>query len=229
MRAAALIMLALNLVLFAWLRGLFGQFPGEGHEPGRLDRQQAAEQFHVLTDRDLQQLKRRAAAAAPAALPPEAASCLEIADFAGDGALARLRQRLADLKLADRASEQTQEQAAWFVVSVPGIRSRAEADKRAEELRGAGERDALVEPAGPPSRFAVVLGAFRDREQARRLLARLEKKGVKGVQAGDAPVTLQSTRVRLRGLDAQAAAQVNALQPEFANQKVQSCTAEAAP
>jgi hypothetical protein len=256
MRVAALLLFMLNLALFGWLRGMFGQFPSEGHEPGRLDQQLGAERIRVLSDRDLQQLRRRAsdatppAAAATAPASPnvantssattapvvsgasnasDASACLEIGQFAGDAALLRFRDRLAETKLADKATEHAQELAGWYAVTVPGLKSRADAERRVEDLRALGERDALIEQTGTPPRFTVLLGVWRDREQARKQIGKLERRGFKGAQAAEGPTSMQTTRIRLRGLDAAATAQVNALQADFPQQKLQPCPTEPAP
>jgi len=79
-----------------------------------------------------------------------------------------------------------------------------------------------------PPRFTLLLGAWRDRDQARKQIARLERRGFKGLQAADGPSSMQTTRIRLRGLDAAATAQVNALQADFPQQKLQACAVEPA-
>src|SRR3989442_1051978 len=78
-------LLLLNLAVFGWLRG---PNRGGGGEPARLDQQVAAERIRVLTDREVQQLEKRAGeaktAAAPGLVPlqPEATvACVEIGEF----------------------------------------------------------------------------------------------------------------------------------------------------
>ncbi len=236
MRALALLLLMLNLALFAVLRGLFGELPASGREPARLEQQIAPERIRVLTDRDVQLLRRRAgesaaaaAAPAPGAAAAEPTGCMEVGDFAGDGALARLRDRLGELKLAEHVSEQAQEVAGWYALSVPAGKSRAEAERRAEELRGPGARDPLVVALGASGRFEIELGDFRDREAARKVLAQLERRGVKGARVADSSAAVQITRVRIRGLEAAALQQLEALQKDFPQQKMQACAPAPAP
>jgi hypothetical protein len=237
MRALVLVLFMLNLALYGWLRGMFGNTGLSGREPGRLEQQVAAERIRVLTDRDVQQLRRRAADAAPAptaaSAPPAGqapdTSCLEITEFAGGGALARFRERLTEMKLIDKSSEQMQELAGWYSITLPAVKTRAEAEHRVEELRSQGERDALIVQLSGPSRFGIELGAFHDKDQARKQLARLERRGVKGARVADAPAVMQVIRVRLRGLDAAGAAQVEVLQKDFPQQKLQACAPAPAP
>jgi cell division protein FtsN len=232
------VLLLLNLALFGWVKGLFGTSSGHGHEAGRLDQQIAAERIRVLTDPEIQQLRRRAAESKPApapvapAAPPldSSISCVEIGDFSSDGQLVRLRERLAELKLADRASEHIQVAPGWYLVYLPPAKSLADAQRRAEELRAQEVRDVLVVQGEGAMRFSILLGSFRDRDLALKQQAQLEKRGVKGARVTENPSGAgQVTRVRVRGLDAAAVQQLEALQKEFAQQKVQACGPEATP
>jgi hypothetical protein len=209
-----------------------------------LDQQVAPERIRVLTDREVQQLRRRAVestptpaplptpvAVAPApALPREAlAPCLEIGDFTSDGPLTRLREKLAEFKLADHASERTQEVPGWYLVYLPPAKTRGDAERRAAELRAQDVRDVLVVLGDGPTRFSILLGSFRDRDLALKHLAQLERRGVKGARVTDNPSGAQATRVRVRGLDAAAALQLQALQKDFPQQKMQACGPDATP
>jgi hypothetical protein len=232
MRALLLSLLAINLALFAWLHGWFGAVPVSGREPSRLDQQVAAERIRVLTDREVQQLERRAseasaAAATAAAAPREgAASCVQIGEFAGEAQLARLREKLAEMRLADRASEQSREVPGWYLVYLPSARSLTEAEQRADQLRAQGVRELLVLKEEGELRYAIGLGSFRDRDLAVKQVAQLERRGIKGARVGDKPTTVRSVRVLIRGADAPAMQQLEALQKEFPQQKIQACAAE---
>lgn len=61
MKLAFLILLLVNLALFAWQQGAFGRFGESGREPERVARQIEAERFRVLSDKDVQKLRERAA------------------------------------------------------------------------------------------------------------------------------------------------------------------------
>jgi len=224
MRTLFLLLLLLNLALLGWIKGMFGAYSVNGREPGRLERQVAPDRIRILTDRDVQLLQRRAAQA-PA---PEVLACLEIGDFAGDSQLDRLRERLAALKLADRASELTQDNPGWYRVYLPPARSLAEAEGRAAQLREQGVRDFLILKDEGALRYAISLGSFRDRDLARKQLALLERRGIKGARVTDNPTVVRSTRVRIRGADAAAAKQLEELQKDFPQQKVQPCGPDAA-
>ncbi|MEP6608076.1 MAG: hypothetical protein ABJA83_05295 [Burkholderiaceae bacterium] len=60
MKLAFLILLLLNLALFAWQQGAFGRFSESGREPERVARQIEAERFRVLSEKEVQKLRERA-------------------------------------------------------------------------------------------------------------------------------------------------------------------------
>jgi hypothetical protein len=234
MRKLFLVLLALNLALFGWLRGLLGTPVGEGREPARLEQQIAAERIRVLTDAEVREVEKRASEKKaappppPAPPPPEAAaSCVELGEFTGEAQLARLREKLAQLKLTDRASEQTRERPGWFLVYLPPEKTAEAAEQRAEQLRGQGLRDVLVMKDEGPLRFAVGVGSFRDRDLARKQVAQLERRGVKGARVAENPTVVRSTRVLIRGAEPAALRQLEEAQKEFPQQKLQPCQPEA--
>jgi hypothetical protein len=232
MRTLFLVLLALNLALFGWLRGMFGAGPISGREPSRLEQQIAAERIRVLTDRDVQQLEKRAsdtkaAAASAAALPLDAAvSCMEIGDFISDAQLTRLRDKLAELKLTDRASEQSRDRPGWFLVYLAPEKTLADAEQRLEQLRAQGLRDLFVLRDEGALRFGIAVGSFRDRDLARKQVAQLERRGVRGARVADSPTAVRSIRVLIRGADAAAIRQLQEAQKEFPQQKLQPCSPE---
>jgi hypothetical protein len=238
-RTIFLVLLALNLALFGWVRGLYGD-TSPGREPLRLEQQIAADRIHVLTEAEVKDAERRAAdakasasaaaaaaaASAAAAAESVAAACIEIGEFTGEGQLVRLRERLAGLKLTDRASEETRDRPGWYVVYLPPEKSAADAEARAEELRGQGLRDVLVYREEGALRYAVGLGSFRDRDAARKQVALLERRGIRGARVAENPTTVRTTRVLIRGAEPAVVKRLLELQKEFPQQRVQPCTAE---
>jgi SPOR domain len=229
MRQLFLVLLLLNVVLFGWLRGWFGQSVS-GREPGRLDQQIAVERIRVLTDREVQQVEKRAHDAKPAQAPiaPLAAdttvACVEIGEFVNETQLSRLRERLAALKLTDRASEQTRDRPGWYQVYLPAERTLADAEQRAEQLRAQGLQDLVVFKEGP-LHFAIGIGSFRDRDQARKQVTLLDRRGVRGARVTDNPTTVRSTRVLIRGAEGTAIRQLeDTAARDFPQQKAQTCT-----
>jgi sporulation related protein len=228
MRALFLVLLLLNMVLFGWLRGWFGHSVS-GREPARLDQQIAAERIRVLTEREVQQLEKRAVDTKVAAGPTAAAAsdatvaCIEIGEFANEAQLTRLRDKLTALRLTDRASEQTRDRPGWYLVYLPAEKTLSEAEQRAEQLRAQGLQDLLVFKEGT-LRFAIGIGSFRERDLARKQVALLDRRGVRGARVTENPTTVRSTRVLIRGADAVAVRQLEDAAKDFPQQKVQPCS-----
>ncbi|HEY4038949.1 MAG TPA: SPOR domain-containing protein, partial [Burkholderiaceae bacterium] len=228
MRQLFLVLLLLNMVLFGWLRGWFGESVS-GREPGRVDQQIAAERIRVLNEQEVQQIERRARDAKAAPAPMAAAAtdstvaCLEIGEFANDAQLARLRDKLTALKLTDRASEQTRDRPGWYLVYLPAERTFADAEQRTEQLRAQGLQDLLIFKEGT-LRFAIGIGSFRDRDLARKQVALLDRRGIRGARITDNPTTVRSTRVLIRGADAAAVRQLQDAAKDFPQQKMQPCS-----
>ena len=98
MKLALLLLLLVNLALFAWQKGAFGPAAEAGREPQRLARQVAAEKIRVLSPEQAAALRGGSKSASSGNASP---SCLEFGDF-DDASLARIQSRLAALALGDR-------------------------------------------------------------------------------------------------------------------------------
>lgn len=224
MKLAFLLLLLVNLALFAWQQGAFGRFTESGREPERVARQIEAERFRVLSEAEVQKLRERATQNKPAGIDLAAAqSCIEFGDF-GPSDAARAESALAALALGSRMSSRNVEVAGFYMVYVPPFKTRAEADRRAEELRKLGVKELLVIGENGPLRFGIGLGSFRDADTAKSHLAALEKLGVKGARVSDKPSVVNATRFQLRELDAAAAQQLAAIRKDFPAQTVRPCT-----
>lgn len=246
MKLVFLLLALANLVLFAWLQGAFGGLPDAGREPERVNRQVEPERVRVLTQQEVQALRSKtkdvpgpsssalpAAVAAPAAASMPAAiaaadlvglTCVEMGDFTAES-VNRVRQRLDNLALGDRMSVRSVEAPGWFMVYVPPLKTRAEVDRRADELRKAGVKEMLVIADNSPMRFGIALGSFKDQDLASRHAADLDRRGIKGVKVADKPSTLQVTRFQLRNVDTTLADVLRAVQKEFNAARFQACAA----
>jgi|OpeIllAssembly_1097287.scaffolds.fasta_scaffold02236_5 hypothetical protein len=235
MKLAFLLLVLVNVALFAWQHGVFGRFAESGREPERIARQVEPERIRVLSEREVQVLRERAAAqsrAAAAAAPPAASgaaldlsvaqSCVEFGDFIGPD-LARVETALLKLGLGSRQSARTVEAPGWYLVYLPPFKTRAEADRAVADLKKSGVKDLLVFADGP-LRLGVSLGSFRDPELAKAHVASLVKLGVKNARVSDKPTAVSATRLQMRELDAEAAQQLGAIAKEFPSQSVRACT-----
>jgi cell division protein FtsN len=109
------------------------------------------------------------------------------------------------------------------MVYVPPFRTRAEVDRRAEELRKAGVKELLVIADNSPMRYGIALGSFKDQELATRHAADLERRGIKGVRVADRPSSVQVLRFQVRAVDAPLAEALRAVQKEFNAARFQAC------
>jgi hypothetical protein len=238
MKLAFLLLVLVNVALFAWQHGVFGRFAESGREPERIARQVEPERIRVLSEREVQVLRERAAAqsrAAAVAAPPSAPangagidlsvaqSCVEFGDFIGPD-LSRAETALLKLGLGSRQSARTVEAPGWYLVYLPPFKTRAEADRAMAELKKSGVKDLLVFSDGP-LRLGVSLGSFRDPELAKAHVASLVKLGVKNARVSDKPTAVSATRLQMRELDAEAAQQLAAIAKEFPTQSVRACSA----
>jgi hypothetical protein len=236
MKLAFLLLVLVNVALFAWQHGVFGRYTESGREPERIARQVEPERIRVLSEREVQVLRERAAAqsrAAAAAAPPSPAngaaldlsvaqSCVEFGDFIGPD-LARVETALLKLGLGSRQSARTVEAPGWYLVYLPPFKTRAEADRAVADLKKSGVKDLLVFTDGP-LRLGVSLGSFRDPELAKAHVASLVKLGVKNARVSDKPTAVSATRLQMRELDAEAAQQLGAIAKEFPSQSVRACS-----
>jgi len=242
MKLAFLVLALANLAFFAWQQGVFGSLPESGREPERVNRQVEAERVRVLTPEEVQALRaktretpRESGALGPtsnASQPggPIAASelvgsaCVEVGDFTIENA-GRVRQRLETVATGDRLTIRSVEAGGWFMVYVPPFKTRAEVDRRADELRKAGVKELLVIGDNSPMRNGIALGSFKDPDLANRHAADLERRGIKGVRVADKPASVQVTRFQVRTVDAPLADVLRGIQKEFNAARFQACSA----
>ncbi len=235
MKLAFLLLVLVNVALLAWQNGVFGHFAESGREPERIARQVEPERIRVLSEREVQVLRERAAAQSRAAAQPApsapaagagidlsvAQACVEFGDFIGSD-LSRAETALLRLGLGSRQSARSVEAPGWYLVYLPPFKTRAEVDRAVADLKKDGVKDLLVLTDGP-LRFGVSLGSFRDPELAKAHVASLTKLGVKSARVSDKPTAVSATRLQMRELDAETAQQLAAIAKEFPSQSVRPC------
>ena len=218
MRAAFLLLLLANIVVLAWQQGLLGPAVEAGREPERVARQIAADAIRVLTPEQLAALRGTGATAAEGSA---GLACLEFGDF-DEASLARVHPRLAALALGDRLRAKRAGTPGWFIVYLPPLASRAEAERVAQDLRGRGIRDFVVMGANAPMPNAIVLGSFRDPELAQRHQAEMTRRGIAGVQTTQRAAA-ETTRFEIRDVDPALAQQLAEIQKEFPQSQLGAC------
>jgi hypothetical protein len=131
---------------------------------------------------------------------------LPAADADRLGAL--LAKRFSEFKLSRKQSASESSNGWW--VSVPPQPSKADADKKAGELRDLGVTDFFVVQDGP-SRFAISLGVFSSEKGAQDKLAELKAKGVRSALVAPRPGKENLVTVQARGPGAEKAAVLGAV------------------
>ncbi len=194
-----------NLVFFAWTREYAGA-PGDSHEPDRLAAQVAPEKIRIIAankrDADANAPtpasvsapaadvsaqttptsgQTEAKVAAATASTPAAEVCREVGELPLDAAeklKAVISANAAGVSVTLRP--QTEVQSYWL--RIPPLRDRAEAEKKAAEIKKLGASDFYVVQDEGPNLNAISLGLFRSEQAAAELRSRLAKKGVRTME-----------------------------------------------
>lgn len=117
---------------------------------------------------------------APNAAPkPGVAACLEWGTF-GTAELERAQAEITAMGAPRTIVRDLGLAPAWWVHIAP-LRSREEADRRAQAIEAAGVKDVQVVADGERWRNAISLGIFKTEEAAKARLARVKEAGVRNV------------------------------------------------
>jgi len=202
-----------NLTLFGYTR-LDSVGGGEGV---RLSQQVQPDKIKLLTPQQV-------AALGPAKVAALADVCVEWGPLS-DADRARALSRIEPLDLGKLLTQKRTEVVTNYWVFVPPAANRAAADKRVEELKGQGLRDAFVVENGP-QRLAIALGSFRSEEGAQARLATVLKLGVKNAKLGERVQAVQQAVLVVRDPPAPAVVRLKELQAEFPGSDVRIGTCE---
>jgi len=159
--------------------------------------------------------------AASRTAPAVPAACLEWGIFAGPN-VARAEGALAQLELPAGQVERVVTDADGYWVHVPPLKTRAEVDRKARELRDLGVTEFFVVQDGGQWRNAISLGIFRTDEAAQTFLARLRQQGVRSAIAARRENFLKQVAFHVREPDEETVARVTALQQYFPGSEVKA-------
>ncbi|MEW5889315.1 MAG: SPOR domain-containing protein [Pseudomonadota bacterium] len=177
-------LLLANGLLYAYGQGLLGGARGGG-EPERLGAQLAPEKIKVVS----------------VGTPPPAAAvsfaCRSISGLAREQA-ERLAQQLQAADKQLKTELRQEEEPASFWVFIPPLPDRAQAERKAAELRALGVRNVLIIQEGP-NRNAISLGVFRGEQGANDELAALRRRGVRSARVEARGAAGPKTIVELHG------------------------------
>lgn len=190
-------LLGANGVLLAYGQGLLGQSPDAAREPARLKNQLAPERMQQLTPVQARQAASAAAAPqaevaeslpeptpAPAPVTRDLVACVQAGPFSTADAR-RFEARVARLGLAPRQSriEIPFQEVTSRLVYLPPDGGREGAQRRVAELRERGVTSFFImQNDTSPLRYAISLGVFKSDGAAQKLVADLQRQGVRGVR-----------------------------------------------
>ena len=189
-------LLGANGVLLAYGQGLLGQPADAAREPARLKNQLAPERMQQLTPTQARQAAASAAPApqaevaaplpepAPAPVTRDLVACVQAGPFSTADAR-RFEARVARLGLAPRQSriEIPYQEVTSRLVYLPPNGGREGAQRRVAELRERGVTNFFImQNDTSPLRYAISLGVFKSDGAAQKLVADLQRQGVRGVR-----------------------------------------------
>ena len=176
MRLIVFLLVAANLAFFAWAQGYLGE--RENPDAVRLTQQLEADKLRVLSRDEAPQKSSQAAAAA---VKPAVEKCLAWSGLtvaSADQIEVLLEGRFASLR---RARHVVPETSSWWIF-VPPQSSKADAEKKAAELKRLGAPEFFIVQEPGPHRFAISLGIFSSEQAAEERLESLRSKGVKSAK-----------------------------------------------
>jgi hypothetical protein len=217
MRALFFFLVLANLLFYGWQAGYLGPGVEKQGEPERLAQQIAPEKIRLVSS---DPAKR---AADPVKAP---ASCLEWGSFPAQEA-ERAQAVLAGLGLGDRVTSRKVDETAQWWVFMPPQGSKANADKKTDELTRLGITDYFVVSDDGPTKYAISLGVFRTEDAAKNYLAFLVTKGVKTGRTGERETKVQKTLFQIRDADDAVRAKLADIRKDFAGIDLHDCPAEA--
>src|SRR6267154_1654241 len=171
MRTLVLLLLLANLTLFGYIK-LDSVGSGEGV---RLGQQVQPDKVKLLTPQQV-------AALGPAKVAALADVCVEWGPLS-DSDRARAQTVIEPLDLGKLMTLKKVEIIANYWLFLPPAATRAAADKRADELKTQGVKEASVVDTGP-QRLSISLGAFRNEDAAQARLAALQTQGINNAKLG---------------------------------------------
>jgi hypothetical protein len=140
-------------------------------------------------------------------------ACLEWGGFSPDD-VARASEALGKLAVGDKVTQRDSAADSYWVY-VPPFKTRAEAEKKAGEIKGLGINELYIVQDNDPLRLAVALGAFKSEDAANTYLAQIRQKGVRSAVVAPRGATGSVFVIRDPG-DA-IAAKIAELKSEFPN------------
>jgi hypothetical protein len=205
------VLIAANLLL-AVVTYLRDRLPNP--EAQLLRQQMNADQIRIVAPRPAP-----APAPAPVAAAPVAGACIEWGSF-GAADLPKAQAAIDALALGERLRRTEVSVTTSYWVYIPPLRSKADMDRKAGELkeRGVTEYSPILETGR--WRYAITLGVFRSEDGAKRHLALLRGKGVRSAQIGEREQRITQTAFLMKDPTEEQSAQLGNLKTAFPGSEV---------
>ena len=236
MKAFVFLLILGNLLFYAYSQGYLGQ--PENPDAARVTNQIQADRIRIIS-RDSEpplpaagsrEQESTPAASEPAVLQPAAELagngrdkvCLAWNSLSANDAdrlNTLVASRFPDLRISRRL--EAGESGGWWIYIQPQA-TKAEADKKASELRGLGVTDYFVIQDGP-NRFAISLGVFSAEKGGLDRLAELKAKGVRSARLMQRPGKDGTISLRAEVPVSSQAALLGALSGNLAKPVVKDC------
>jgi SPOR domain len=212
MRTLVLLLLLANVTMFGYTK-LDGVGSGEGV---RLSQQVQPDKVKLLT-------AQQVAALGPGKVAALADVCVEWGPLS-DSDRARALAVVEPLDLGKLMTQKKVEIIANYWLFLPPSANKSTADRRVDELKTQGVKEASVVDAGP-QHLAISLGTFRTEDEAQARLDALTKQGVKNAKLGQRVQAVQQTVLVVRDPPAPAVVRLKELQGAFpgTDVKIGSC------
>lgn len=213
MRALFLLLVAVNLGLFAWTTVLSPL--DAASDPRPLARQIDPGKLKILAPEQL-------AAAKPS--KTDVAACIEWGSFT-TAAAPRAEQALEPLALGARLSSRRGEETARWWVYIPPRDGRAGAQKAVSELKSLGVDEYFVMQEEGKMRWAISLGVFGSEAAAKGRLDAIRAQGVRGALAAARETLVTKVSLQVQGVDAATRARLSEIAQEFPGSELRDCAA----
>jgi cell division septation protein DedD len=234
MRPLVFLLILANLFFFAWTEGYFST----SAEPDtlRIQQQLLADQINIVARDEptagslkAEKIDKVAEKKPEKQEKPEkpAEACLHLSELPVADML-KAEHLVAEKFAAFKSERSMHNGSGSFWVFIPPLSGKAEAEKKAGELKALRVPEFFIVQEAGANRFAISLGIFSSKEAANERLAELRDKGVRSARVGERDIKPASGVLELRGPELQAEGLKQALLESVAKTKITACKGKVA-
>ncbi len=237
MKSLVFLLVLANLLFYAFAEGHFGR--SDNPDASRVDHQLNADRIRLVSrgeaprkeeskpenGEDSKEIAQRPSEkpAPPVAEAAPALACLAWTNLPpkeADRLAALLAAKFDDFKQTRRPLPA--EGGSWWVF-IPPQASKADADKKAGQLKAFGVTDYFIVQEAGANRFAISLGVFSSENGAGERLAELRGKGVRSAVVAPRVIKVSPLLLEAQGPSSQEAAVLEAISLAMPELRVKSC------